>query len=159
MERIFIKLNSGFFFGLTSGVITTLGLIMGLYSATLSLKVILIGIITIAIADALSDSLGIHLAKESENKKHNIVWKETFSTFFSKLIVAGSFIIPYLLFSLNIATVIAIVWGMVILIIGNIIISKIRKESAIKLIFEHLVFAIIVLIVTYGVGYLLSILF
>jgi VIT1/CCC1 family predicted Fe2+/Mn2+ transporter len=153
-----MKLNGGFFFGITSGVITTLGLIMGLYTATMSFKVVLAGLITIAVVDALSDSLGIHLAKESENKKQNIIWQETLSTFFSKLIVAGSFVIPYLLFSLTVATYVSIAWGIFILIVGNIIIAKIRKENALKLIAEHIALAIVVLVITYFIGHAVSLL-
>ena len=58
----------GFSFGLTSAVITTLGLIVGLNAGTHSKLVVLGGIITIAIADAFSDALGIHVSEESEGK-------------------------------------------------------------------------------------------
>ena len=52
-------LRTGISFGLTSAVISTLGLMVGLHSGTGSKKVILAGVITIAIADAFSDALGI----------------------------------------------------------------------------------------------------
>jgi vacuolar iron transporter family protein len=54
----------GLSFGLTSGVITTLGLIVGLHAGTHSRAAVLGGIFTIAIADSLFDALGIHLAEE-----------------------------------------------------------------------------------------------
>jgi len=53
-------------FGLTSGIITTLGLIVGLHSGTHSKLAVIGGILTIAMADALSDALGIHVSEESE---------------------------------------------------------------------------------------------
>ncbi len=56
------SLKIGFSFGLASGIITTLGLIVGLHSGTHSKKVVIGGILTIAIADAFSDALGIHLS-------------------------------------------------------------------------------------------------
>ncbi len=59
--------REGATFGLTSGVLTTLGLIVGLHAGTHSTAVIVGGIITISIADALSDALGIHVHEESEN--------------------------------------------------------------------------------------------
>lgn len=59
--------RTGFCFGLTSGIITTLGLMVGLNSGTYSALVVAGGVVTIAIADAFSDALGIHIAKESEN--------------------------------------------------------------------------------------------
>lgn len=62
------SLRTGFCFGLTSGIITTIGLMVGLYSSTNSKLVVIGGILTIAVADAFSDALGIHIAEES---KHN----------------------------------------------------------------------------------------
>ena len=61
------SIKIGFSFGLTSGIITTLGLMVGLHYGTGSKLVVLGGILTIAIADAFSDALGIHMAEESEN--------------------------------------------------------------------------------------------
>lgn len=61
------SMRTGASFGLTSGVITTLGLMIGLNAGTHSVPVVVGGILTIAIADALSDALGIHIAEESKN--------------------------------------------------------------------------------------------
>jgi len=61
-------LKVGFSFGLTSGIVTTLGLMVGLHSSTHSKLVVIGGILTIAIADALSDAMGIHIAEEVQNK-------------------------------------------------------------------------------------------
>ena len=61
------SLRTGISFGLTSAVITTLGLMVGLHSGTHSKMVVLSGILTIAIADAFSDALGIHISEESQN--------------------------------------------------------------------------------------------
>jgi hypothetical protein len=46
------SIRTGISFGLTSAVITTLGLMVGLHSGTHSKIVVLAGILTIAIADA-----------------------------------------------------------------------------------------------------------
>jgi hypothetical protein len=61
--------------GLTSGIITALGLIAGLYLFTGSRSVVLGGILTISIADLFSDVLGIHIAEESdfEITAHNLI--------------------------------------------------------------------------------------
>jgi len=88
----------GFSFGLTSGIITTLGLMVGLNSSTHSRLVVIGGILTIAIADSLSDAMGIHVSEESENRHTTKeIWESTLCTFFCKFIVASSFIIPVLL--------------------------------------------------------------
>ena len=81
------SLKTGVAFGLTSGIITTLGLMVGLYSGTNSKLVVMGGILTIAIADAFSDALGIHVSEESKNNvTEKEVWEATISTFFSKFL-------------------------------------------------------------------------
>jgi hypothetical protein len=82
-------------FGITSGTITTLGLIAGLHSGTQSKLAILVGIMVLAVADALSDAIGIHISEEAENMHTTREqWQSAFFTFISKLGVALSFIIP-----------------------------------------------------------------
>ena len=62
------QLWKGCGFGITSGTITTLGLIAGLHSGTHSKLAILVGIIVLAVADALSDAICIHISEETENE-------------------------------------------------------------------------------------------
>ena len=87
------SLKVGFSFGLTSGIITTVGLMVGLHSGTHSKLVILGGILTIAVADSMSDALGIHISEESENKHtQKEIWMATLSTFLCKFLIALTFI-------------------------------------------------------------------
>jgi hypothetical protein len=106
------SLRTGISFGLTSAVITTLGLMVGLHSGTHSKIVVLAGILTIAIADAFSDALGIHVSEEAENK-HTIkqIWAATISTFLAKFLFAMTFVVPVILFTLSTAIVISLIWG------------------------------------------------
>jgi len=92
------SLRVGFSFGLTSGIITTLGLMVGLNSSTNSRLVVVGGVLTIAIADAFSDAMGIHVSQESENR-HTVkeVWESTFFTFLCKFVFSAIFIVPVLL--------------------------------------------------------------
>jgi len=57
------SIKTGISFGLASGVITTLGLMTGLNAGTKSELAVIGGILVIAIADALSDSVGIHISE------------------------------------------------------------------------------------------------
>ncbi len=83
------SLRTGIFFGLTSASITTLGLMVGLHSGTGSKAIVLGGILTIAIADAFSDALGIHISEESENKHtEKEIWISTIATFLAKFLFA-----------------------------------------------------------------------
>lgn len=80
------SLKIGFSFGLTSGIITTLGLMVGLHSGTHSKLVVIGGVLIIAIADAFSDALGIHVSEESENKHvTKEIWDPHFLLFYLKL--------------------------------------------------------------------------
>ena len=140
----------GFSFGITSGIITTLGLMIGLYSSTHSKLVVIGGILTIAIADAVSDALGIHISEESENAHtQKQIWISTFSTLITKFFFAIIFIIPVLLFTLQTAIIISIIWGLSLLIILS---YNIANKKPLKVITEHLIIIITVIILTYFVG-------
>ena len=58
------SLKTGFSFGLMSGVITPLGLMVGLNAGTHSRLAVIGGIVTIAVADALSRSEERRVGKE-----------------------------------------------------------------------------------------------
>ncbi|MFA6992271.1 MAG: hypothetical protein WC269_03255, partial [Candidatus Gracilibacteria bacterium] len=85
----------GICFGITSGIITTMGLMVGLNSGTSSKLAVLGGILTIAIADSFSDALGVHISEESEGKNTvKQIWEATAFTFLAKLVFSSSFLIP-----------------------------------------------------------------
>jgi|TARA_B100002003_G_C14065265_1_gene512674 VIT1/CCC1 family predicted Fe2+/Mn2+ transporter len=152
-----IQIRKGLSFGLTSSVITTLGLIIGLNATTHSRLVVIGGILTIAVADSLSDALAMHISEESENQHSDKqIWAATFATMFSKAIFALIFLIPVLLFSLNTAIITSIVLGLVLLSVLSYFIAKKEKISRIKSILEHLTIATIVIVATHYVGYFIS---
>ncbi|MGB3458932.1 MAG: VIT1/CCC1 transporter family protein [Halobacteriota archaeon] len=143
----------GFSFGLTSGIITTLGLMVGLNSGTHSKLVVIGGVLTIAIADAFSDALGIHISEESENKHTTKeIWESTIATFVSKFAFAMTFVIPVLLFPLTTAIYVSIVWGFTLLGLFSFYIAKEQGVKPWKVVIEHLVIALAVIIITHYVG-------
>lgn len=154
------SIKTGLCFGLTSGIITTLGLMVGLHSSTNSKLVVLGGIITIAIADAFSDSLGIHISEESECR-HTAkqIWAATIATFISKFLFALTFIIPLLLFELSTAIIVSVAWGLAVLGTLSFIMAKEEKNPPWKVVAEHLTIAVLVVIATHYVGHLISLLF
>lgn len=151
--KISNALKTGFSFGLTSGIITTLGLMVGLNSGTHSKMIVIGGILTIAFADAFSDALGMHVSQESE-AEHTAkeIWQATFATFLSKLIFALTFVVPVLIFSLNLAVIISAIWGLLLLAIFSYFVAKNEKLSPTKVIAEHLLIAILVILVTNYIG-------
>jgi hypothetical protein len=152
MFKIRHSLKTGFSFGLTSGIITTLGLIVGLNAGTHSKLAVVGGILTIAIADAFSDALGIHISQEAEGTYlSKDIWESTFATFLFKFIFASTFIIPFLLFQLSTAVTVNVVWGLSLLSIFSFFIAKERVKSW-KVVMEHLIIALLVIVITKNVG-------
>ena len=147
------SLRTGITFGLTSAVITTLGLMVGLHSGTHSKIVVLAGILTIAIADAFSDALGIHISEEADNTSTaQQVWGATVVTFLTKFSFALTFAVPVLFLSLSIAIIVSLLWGLSILTILSYIIARSQGKPAWKIVGEHLIIAGVVLAITHWVG-------
>ncbi|NQU99664.1 MAG: hypothetical protein HQ538_02910 [Parcubacteria group bacterium] len=146
-------IKTGISFGLTSGIITTLGVMVGLNEGTGLRLAVIGGILTVAIADAFSDAFGIHISEESSKRNsHKAVWEATFTTFFTKLLIALSFLIPIFLFNLSTAIKINLIWGLFLIVVFNYFLAKTRKEKPLKIISEHVLIAIIVIIITFFVG-------
>lgn len=147
----------GISFGLTSATITTLGLIIGLDAGTGSRLAVAAGILTIAVADSMSDALGVHLAKESEgNFSKQEVAKATISTFLYKFIFALTFLAPVTLMNSPWSLIAAISWGFLILIVLNYYIAKSNQEKPLKIILEHLFISALVIGLSWGAGVLIA---
>ncbi|MFH1787815.1 MAG: hypothetical protein ABH834_00340 [Candidatus Altiarchaeota archaeon] len=148
------SVKTGLSFGLTSGIITTMGLMVGLNSSTSSKAAVLGGIVTIAFADAFSDAMGIHVSEESENvHTSKEVWLSTLSTFLFKFTVALTFAVPVLLLDLSTAVLVSVVWGLSLLALFSYLMSKADKSNPVHVISEHLVIAIAVIIITHNMGH------
>lgn len=157
------QLITGISFGLTTAVITSLGMIFGMHSATSSKLAVVAGIVVMAIADGLSDAVSLHTAEEAEVEKGRgkhtpkEIWLTTLFSFISVSGFTLTFAIPILLLPFETALFLAIAWGMLLLVLLNFNIAKIKKENPIKLISEHILLAIIVIILSHLVGNLIAI--
>jgi VIT1/CCC1 family predicted Fe2+/Mn2+ transporter len=146
-------IRTGLYFGATSGVITTLGLIAGLNAGTHSIAAVLGGIFVISFADSMSDALGIHLAEEADpNATSEHIWAATISTFFNKFVFAISFAVPLLLLPLDQAVIASVVWGMLVITVLSYFIAKAQKASATAIIAEHLGIALLVVLLSHLIG-------
>ncbi len=147
------SVKKGLGFGLTSGIITTLGLIIGLYFSTKSVLAIIGGIITIAFADSFSDAMGMHISEESNKKtSKKQIWEATLSTLFFKFIFAVTFIIPFLALDMFTALIASVVWGLLIIGVFSYYISQAKKQNPVHAIFEHLSITIVVIVISYVAG-------
>lgn len=147
------SLRTGLSFGVTSAIITTLGLMVGLHSGTHSKIAVLGGILTIAIADAFSDALGIHVSEESENAHTTMeIWGSTLATFFSKFLFTLTFAVPVLFLSLSTAIAVSIFWGLALLTALSYIIARTQRKQAWKIMGEHLLIGVAVIGMAHLVG-------
>lgn len=162
IKRVFKSKSAtrGFSFGLTSGIITTLGMIIGLESATRSNIIIIAGILSIAIADAFSDSLGMHISEEAQAEhKTKEIWKATVYTFCAKFFFAILFIIPFALLNIDNAIAISLLFGLGIITCYSYIIAKKQGNSPWRAVGEHLAISFTVIILTHFVGDIIRIFF
>lgn len=119
------SLKAGFSFELTSGVITTLGLMVGLHAGTHSRLAVIGGILTIAVADALSDALCIHIAVESKNNGVvSEIWESTIATFVAKFLIAMTFVVPVLLLPIQEAMTVSVGWGLSLLALLSYLLAR-----------------------------------
>ena len=147
------SLKIGLGFGIASGVITTVGLMIGLYSSTFSKGIVLAGILTVAIADSFSDALGIHFSEESSGlKSTKQIWQSTIFTLISKFIITISFLPLILLLPLKLAVILDVIYGVLILLIYSFILAKKQNNNPYKAILEHLSIMFLVLFITYYTG-------
>lgn len=145
--------RTGLFFGATSGVITTIGLIVGLNSGTRSITAVLGGILVIAVADAMSDALGIHLAEEANpDTDHIHVWAATIVTFLTKFVFSISFAIPLLMLPLDTAVIASVVWGMLVIVVLSYFLARSQDESPLGIIAEHVGIAALVVVFSHYIG-------
>lgn len=145
--------KTGLCFGMTSGIITTLGLMVGIEAGTNSALAVIGAVLTIAVADAFSDSLGIHISQESESRKTSKqVWESTFSTFLTKFLIAATFIIPVLLLDLPTAMIASVIWGMLLLSVLSVYIAKVKGERIWKVVTQHVGIALTVVVIAHFLG-------
>jgi len=155
-----VSIKKGLSYGTTSGVITSLGLLIGLYSSDSSRVVIVAGLLTIAFADALSDGLGMHISEESENHKTvREIWEATISTVVAKMVLGLSFVVAVLILPLPVAIVVDVIYGLLSLALLSYKIARQNGEKARVVLIEHVGLAIFVILGSYIIGNLINLYF
>ncbi len=147
---------SHFSFGAVSAVLTCLALITS-FDTSVKSKMMLVGsLCIIALADNISDTLGIHIYKEGERSSFRDVWKMTLSNFGTRLGVILIFIVFVLALPPTIAVVCSIVYGFLILATISYLVAKKRHVAPQKIIIEHIFIATMVLILSKYITYLIK---
>lgn len=142
-------------FGIMDGIITILGVMWGL-SVTHSKFILVIGILTAGIADSFANAAGMHVSQETEIKKKKEVRKSTIFCFISTLLIAAILTSPLIFFSVNTAVMLAGLIAIIILIALGYFVAKLSKRKPFSLITEYTLMGIIISIVCFGLGSLIS---
>jgi vacuolar iron transporter family protein len=155
-QRLAVKIHEklgGFSFGISSAVLTTLGIVIGLNSATESLTAVMGGIAAVAIADSLADAMGMYASKKSERGSSTTsAFKSASNVFFGKFIFALTFLIPFFILPFIAAIYACIFWGLILLTFVSIQIAFIQEEDIPASIIKNLSIACGVILLSYLVG-------
>ena len=138
-----------FSYGASSAVITSLAIIVGLSSIINAKITILTALFIIAIADNISDSFGIHIYQESSTASAKDVKRTTTSNFIARIIVSAVFILFILFLPMTIAVILSAIFGLSVIATISYRIAKLQKEKSYKMIFRHLLLAIVVMIASF----------
>ncbi len=144
-------------FGATSAVITSLGLITGLDYASNAKPGIIGGILVIAVADNISDSLGIHVYQESQGRSARQVMISTLSNFFTRLVIALLFVAIVYWLPIQAAVIVSLVYGVSVLSVMSLLIARRAHADPWRNVAEHLLVAAVVIVLSHLLGqYILS---
>jgi len=149
-----LKLTN-FTFGSASAIITNISIIVGL-GPTISKTGVIGSLLVIAIADNISDSLGIHMYKESEDcgAKETII--STLSNFFARFAISMTFIAIILFLSMQTAEITAVIWGLFLLSGISYLIARKNNAKPFLEVLRHIAVAVIVISLSKCAGYLIS---
>jgi VIT1/CCC1 family predicted Fe2+/Mn2+ transporter len=142
--------------GSSAAIITNVSLIVGLGTAHAGKGPILGGLLTLAIADNISDSLGIHLYKESAGSGKRLSSIATVLNFLSRLLVSLSFVAIVLVFPTSQAIIVAIGWALLLLYLVTYLIGRRNHESSVFETVKHVSIAVGVIALSWGVGRLIG---
>jgi len=143
-------------FGATAAIVTSIGLIVGLDAATATKATILSGLLIVAVADNLTDSLSIHIYQESERLEPRAAFRATLINFFARLGLSLSFIFLMGFLPLRIAVVVSILWGLLLLTGLSYVLARTQNRPALPEIAKHVAVAVVVILSSKAIGHIIQ---
>ena len=146
-------------FGITSGILTTVGVLVGMQAATASTLAVIASIATIAVADSFSDAFGMYISKVGERgSTKNEALRYALGTFIGKFIFPLTFIVPLTILPLVVGIWVDITWGGVALALLSAEQAIVIQESVVGTIARNIGLAAIIIIFSTVVGNSVSLL-
>jgi vacuolar iron transporter family protein len=139
-------------YGGTAAIVTGMGLVVAFDAGTTSRATLISGLLVIAIADNLADSLAIHVYQESENLDSRRAFRSTLANYVTRLVVAGSFVTLALVMPARSLVPVVLAWGMALLCTLTYFVARARGVAPGLEVLKHLAVAIVVIVVSRGLG-------
>jgi len=143
-------LEKGAGFGIPTSVVTILAVIAG-FSGLNDFSALITAVLIIGVADALSDAFGMHVSEEVEHGEGKRTTWVPVGAFIAKFAVAISFLVIIWVFGQN-YLVPSIAWGYTLISVLSWRTAEKHGENPIKAVLQHIAFATVVLIISYGIG-------
>jgi VIT1/CCC1 family predicted Fe2+/Mn2+ transporter len=144
-----------FSFGVTAAIVTSMGLIIGLDAATANKSTILGGLLIVAIADNLTDSLSVHIYQEAEQLEPRAAFHATLTNFAVRLGLSLSFVFLMVILPLRVAIVASILWGLMLLTGLSYVVARTRKLPVLREIAKHVAVALVVMLSSKIIGHII----
>lgn len=141
-----------FSFGGTAAVVTNMALIIGLTTASAAKPAIVSGLLIVAVADNLTDSLSIHLYQESECLEPRAAFRSTLTNFVTRLLLSLVFIFIVLALPYPVTVLAALGWGVGLLIVLSAVIAKQRGVSLASEAGKHVAAAVVIIAISRAIG-------
>lgn len=140
-------------FGIMSGVITILGVLIGL-SVTGVKSIASMGIVIVGVADAFSDAAGMYVSEESEGMhKFWELFRSAAFTFAGKISMLVVLLVPVLLLNLWTGVLVSAAVGITIVAgLGLFIGRKKHLPGKIKMAVKYALIAMAIAIISYYIG-------
>jgi predicted adenylyl cyclase CyaB len=144
-------------FGITSGILTTVGVLVGMDSATSNRLSVIAGIVAIAVADSFSDAFGMYMSKVSERgTAPKQALRYALGTLAGKAFLPLTFIVPLLVLPLGMAVWIDLAWGATALALLSAEQAVVEQQSVARRIARNLGLALVIITNSFLAGKLVG---
>jgi len=148
---------SRFSFGATSAITTSLALIVGLDATTNPRMSIVGALLILAIADNISDSLGIHVYRESQSQRSDDAIKVySITNFLTRFAVTLAFVAIVLSLPLWPAILASLALGLLVLSVLSYLIAAKQGANPYTAVLHHVGVAVVVMLTSHLAGNLIS---
>lgn len=144
----------GAMFGLMDGIVTVIGIILGI-SALGDQRLLILAAIAGALADSMANAAGIHVGTETSKRfPKKSVMISTIYAFASTFIAAALLIIPHFLLGLQQAILASLVIAIIMLGAMGVFVAHYRNRNPVLIALEYIAIGLFVSFVTYISGML-----